>query len=206
MYDLTVYKSFQVGGKQFVDQETISKGSIEAVEETVAIAWAGVLTTRTDDNTGTITMNDAGHLITTGAKVDIYWDDGTQIGVQRYSTVGTVSGTAVPIDLGVGDNLPTQTTAVIVCVIKKVTVSITGDDCAALLATADSTRAVVTLFSTGDTVEELAIVMAANGAYDWLSTTGSANPITGDTIDKVHMSIADVTNPRSVRFTALLDV
>ena len=75
-------------------------------------ASPGELTLRTDDNTGTITMNDAGHGITTGAKVDVYWAGGVQYNV----TVGTVSGASVPIDLGSGDDLPSEDTAVVVSV------------------------------------------------------------------------------------------
>jgi len=75
----------------------------------------------------------------------------------------------------------------------------------ALLAAADFTRAMIALYSTGDTVEELAMAIEANGNYRWLTGQG-ANPITGDTIDKVHMSIADVTTARNARVAALLNL
>lgn len=78
----------------------------------IPAAKAGLLTTRTDDDTGTLTM-DPGHGITTGAKLDVYWTnaDGTR-GSRVDMTVGTVSGNTVPIDLGTGDNLPIQGAAI----------------------------------------------------------------------------------------------
>lgn len=71
---------------------------------------AGVLTTRTDNNTGVITMNAGGHGITSGMRVAIRWSSG----IQTHVTVGAVGGNTIPIDLGVGNNLPIATTAVVV--------------------------------------------------------------------------------------------
>lgn len=88
----------------------------------------GTLSTRTDDETGTLTL-ESGHGITTGAIIDLYWSGGSR----RNITVGTVSGTSVPIgadDSGFGSNLPTATTAVIACVQTEFNVSIDGDEVA----------------------------------------------------------------------------
>lgn len=68
---------------------------------------AGTLTTRTDDDTGVLTMED-GHGIVTGNVVDVYWEDGSRTGMD----VGTVSTNTVQIDGGEGDNLPADETPV----------------------------------------------------------------------------------------------
>lgn len=70
---------------------------------------AGTLTTRTDNDTGTLTLS-SGHGVMTGNTVDVFWNDhaNSRLGM----TVGTVSGTSVPIDGGTGDNLPAAATAV----------------------------------------------------------------------------------------------
>ena len=101
-------------------------GGIREVD--LPVGKAGSLTTRTDNNTGTITMSDPSHGITTGASIDLYWDGGVQYKV----TVGTVVGTAVPIDLGLGDNLPVEDTAVVVSVRSQINVDIDGDNLALL--------------------------------------------------------------------------
>ena len=66
-------------------------------------------TTRTNDTEGTVTA--AGHNISTGNTVAVFWTGGSRDGC----TAGTVSGSAVPITGGEGDNLPTQATAVTIC-------------------------------------------------------------------------------------------
>lgn len=99
------------------------RGSWESDGENVAgsqislgTAKTGTLTTRTDDDTGTLTMT-SGHGITTGAIIDLYWDTGGGVYAYRHGVVvGTVSTNSVPIDLGAGTNLPIATTAIIAMV------------------------------------------------------------------------------------------
>lgn len=85
----------------------------------------GQLTTRTDNETGTLTM-DTGHGITTGAVIDLYWDGGARYGI----TVGTVSVDSVPIgadNSGTGSNLPTNLTDIVASVQVEFTCAIDGD-------------------------------------------------------------------------------
>jgi hypothetical protein len=84
------------------------EGSIEILS--VPSPNGGPLTTRTDADTGTVTMDDSGHSIETGDTVNVYWAGGERIGM----TVGTVSGTSVPVDGGSGNDLPAQDTDVFV--------------------------------------------------------------------------------------------
>lgn len=102
-----------IGGTGYtVNQDGSEYTSEVDIDFELGTAWAGVLTTRTDDNTGTLTMDDAGHDIATGNRLDLYWTiDGVNY-CQRGITVGTVSGTSVPFDSGVGDNLPTAATEI----------------------------------------------------------------------------------------------
>jgi len=75
----------------------------------------GRLTTRTDDETGTLTMDSAGHGIATGNKINISWASGARYNI----TVGTVSGTSVPIgadNSGDGDPLPPDETDIMAIV------------------------------------------------------------------------------------------
>ena len=101
----------------------------EVVSITTAVGQAGVLTTRTGDDSGTITMDDGGHTITTAQIVDIYWVESGVEGLRRVQTVGTVSGTSVPISVsGEGDVLPSATTAVTVATRVPFTANIDGDE------------------------------------------------------------------------------
>ncbi len=165
-----------------------------ALEDTLNAAKSGTLTTRTDNNTGTLTMT-AGHGLTTGQIVDIYWDGG----VQRTVTVGTVATNSVPIDLGIGDNLPTANTAVTVCVQKSINLSVDGDNTkilAVILETVDknlrTAANVQFLDSAADVIAEIDLV--ANVPQVWDIEGGSANPFTGDPITNLKASQANSTS------------
>lgn len=78
-----------------------------------SIIETGTLTTRTDDNTGIVTIDNALHAIETSAAVEVTWAGGSR----GAMVVGTVAGVSVPIDAGVGDVLPAQGTEVTVTVL-----------------------------------------------------------------------------------------
>ena len=94
-------------GVSVARRATINADKDGGVSKNLPAAKTGELTTRTDNDTGTLTM-DPGHGIGTGNKLDIYWvDPTTGAEMSRVNiTVGTVAGDSVPIDAGNGDNLP----------------------------------------------------------------------------------------------------
>lgn len=206
-YTLTADKNFSLGGKQYLHQEVIENSPLEGSAELIPVAQPGILTTRTDLDTGSLTMDSASHGIATGNKIDLYWTnaDGT-IGSRRGMTVGAVAGVVVPIDLGLGADLPVAATVIQAAVVQAFDVTITGDDAIAILGACDAARCTIVLMSAGGTVEQLAIVLPAVKVYEWLATSGQPNPIVGDVIDKLHMTHNDTVTPREVRLAALLDV
>ena len=164
-----------------------------ALEDTLNTAKAGTLSTRTDNNTGTLTLG-SGHGITDGQIIDVYWSGG----VQRTVTVGTVSGTSVPIDGGIGDNLPTSATAITACVQKAINLAIDGDNAdivAVILETNDkslrTTANVQFLDAAADVIAEIDLV--ANVPQVWDIEGGSSNPFTGDPITNLKASQANST-------------
>lgn len=170
-----------VGGSQ-----TLTDDGAELANPTVLAAQAGTLTTRTDANTGTLTMSSGGHGIITGQRVDLYWSGGTRYGV----TVGTVSGTSVPIDLGAGDNLPIATTAITVGIPESTAFSVTGDNVTALLL--GVSRPVRARFAFADGGGDVAgFLVAAGGIYFWDGT--GTNPLDSLTPTLIWMSHEDTT-------------
>jgi hypothetical protein len=143
-------------------------------ELTLGSAKSGTLTTRTDANTGTLTL-ESGHGVTTASTIDIYWDGGRQYNV----TVGTVSGTSVPFDSGAGDDLPTATTAVTVQMQNVIDIDFDGDllECAAALS---SERGRLQFFDSGGL--EFGIDLAEGEPWIWLSDGSETNPVVGDDI------------------------
>ena len=164
-----------------------------ALEDTLNTAKAGTLSARTDNNTGTLTLG-SGHGITDGQIIDVYWSGG----VQRTVTVGTVSGTSVPIDGGIGDNLPIATTAITACVQKAINLAIDGDNAdivAVILETNDKSLRTAAnvqfLDSAADVIAEIDLV--ANVPQVWDIEGGSSNPFTGDPITNLKASQANST-------------
>jgi len=80
----------------------------------------GELTTRTDDDTGVITVvsdSNAGHGITTADTLDVFFDDGTTAGQRQGMTVTSVTNKAITVDGGTGAVLPVLNALVTVKVV-----------------------------------------------------------------------------------------
>ena len=118
-------RTFSFPGYPFQDgAATVDFTGIVAVEKdlvALVAAQTGPLSTRTDDNTGVATLS-AGHGILTNDVVDVYWDGGI-----RFGMVATVSGNAVSLEGGAGDNLPAQDTACTVVKETAIEVNFDGD-------------------------------------------------------------------------------
>lgn len=71
-------------------------------------SFGGTLTTRTDNDTGVITVTDDEHTIKVGHKVTVSWSSG----IRRKMNVTAVTGTAITVDAGSGNNLPSSSTSI----------------------------------------------------------------------------------------------
>ena len=187
LYPISI--SGQLNGKNYTRRESISYDNTVAVEKSgasaVAVAKVGQLTTRTDANTGTLTMV-GGHGITTGAFLFLFWDDPTTgLPKGRRTIVGTVSVNSVPIDLGAGDDLPVNLTAVTACVAVPESAIVTGDNIAAIRF--HSTRRGTVQLTDGSDAEHYAAELTPENGYTyiWYNSSGVTNPVAGDTVSKV---------------------
>lgn len=194
-YELKITDNATAGGKPFKNVTTYSGGVLNAVEVAVPAAKAGTLSTRTDNNTGILTVA-SGHGITTSNKVDVYWSTGRRRGM----TVTATTGTTISIDLGSGDNLPLATTAITVTVptVKMLTV-----DASALVAfAAYTTKKGNIAFLQDDDTEIYAAKLGDGGVDAWGNAMGKDNPITDDTT-KVSLSHGN-TAAQTMRVAALM--
>lgn len=178
-------------------------GSDHSGTNAIAAAKAGQLTTRTDNDTGTLTMA-GGHGITTGARLDVYWTntDGT-VGRHYGMTVGTVATNSVPIDGGAGDNLPALNAAITAMVPTAETITVTGDNAVAVAADSDTPATVIFAQSGGTTIK--VVRLDGDAAYFWRDDSvdatplGAANPLAGGAVGKVYMSHGDSAAAHPVR-------
>ncbi len=141
---------------------------------------AGTLGTRTDDDTGTITIGGSGHGLASGDVVDVYWSGG-----MRYGMDGTVSSNAITIDGGAGDNLPAEDTTVVVTKQTEITSDFDGDELQAIAAGCDQ-RAHLRFYNGATYPWDLEL--AAGGMARWLADQGITNPLTGDAVTTIYAS------------------
>lgn len=185
----SIQRSITVGPAQYTKNTTLTAKMPISREEVLAAAKAGTLTARTDNDTGSVTA--AGHGIIAGDLVSVFWAGGSR----RSMVAGTIAGDVVPLDGGLGDNLPVLSTAVTIMKEVAYEIRFDGDDLVALVAQAVGIPATGIvgahfILTADDNVEDLAIVLTAAGSWQYLWTTDDnvTNPLATDTITKVRMA------------------
>ena len=196
-YTMTTSNSVRLGSAAVSSVLTDTGTNLLSVEQDMPAAKVGSLTTRTDANTGTLTMA-ASHGITTGAKLDLYWVGGKRLGM----TVGTVATNSVPIDLGAGTDLPTLNTAITAMVPVSFPIVATGNDVVGIEAYS-AVDADILITDVSD-ASLLALETDEDG-YSWSYASGVTNPVAGDAIAKVFFSHGDSTGARRMRLQLLTD-
>lgn len=190
-------------GLSFRRTVTVSTDGAVVKNPTLAAAKTGALTTRTDNDTGVLTM-DTGHGISTGNRLDVYWTntDGTQ--GRRYGmTAGTVATNSVPIDGGAGDNLPADESAITAMVPQLETFAVTAADVIGLFVGCGGPATAV--FRESDTT--LVAAISTDGptdAYVWESTNGATTPFGADVAD-VYLSHGDSAQAWPVNAVAMIN-
>lgn len=196
------------GGVSISDAIVRTADNAQGFEVTLPVAKTGQLTTRTDDETGELTMS-GGHGITTASVIDIYWATGARYGV----LVGTVSSNAVPIGAdngGTGDALPTNLTNVTAVVQTTINIAIDGDALAILgmklkCATASSTAVGRVGFYDADDDEIESVELVANASRKWDITGGDTNGFSGDPITYAKASQSSATEAATLQIIYAVD-
>lgn len=177
------------------------------VSPSIPAAKPGQLTTRTDANTGTLTM-ESGHGISTGQTIIIFWSGGG-----RRSIVGTVSGDSVPFDNGSGDDLPanlTEITASITTTVLGLGGSLFAAESPELMGVAVKclVGAYAGFYDTTTALIHEAFVDAGVG-WSWNAASGEANPLNaaaGGAIEEIRFAQADDTAARTITVGTVADL
>lgn len=199
MATATIRNSMSVDGVTATQATTVVADGVTRIDKTgdnvLAAAKTGALTTRTDDDTGELTM-DSGHGITTGARLDVYWDGGARYGM----TVGTVATNAVPIDGGAGDNLPADETDITAFVPIQEEMLVTGNN--AQFAFAKSSKRGIVVWTTSAPANVKAVVDelegTSGGGYQWFTGNGVTNPFAAAAVARVYFSNGDSSGTNSM--------
>jgi hypothetical protein len=179
----TVNNQVTVAGLTFNAQRSVESDGAVILSPTLPAAVSGTLSTRTDNTTGTLTLA-SGHGVTTGARLDVYFGNG----LRRYGvTVGTVSGTSVPISGGTGDNLPVLNAAVTAMVPVLENFPVAGGDLKGLFFGCDA-PAVAVIRKSGPATVVALTATGSTGSYQWDAGSGVTNPFGTDVSVDVYLS------------------
>jgi hypothetical protein len=193
-----------------INQSKIRTGDdLIDLQVTLPAGKSGTLTTRTDDNTGIVTVA-SGHGITDSDTVDVYWAAGRRYGVDVTAT----DATTISIDLGAGDNLPTASTAVVICKQVVVNKAIDGDNVEIIgllaeLAASTGFGVRITFFdavSGGGSAVGNGIDLDPNSPFVLDIEGGATNLLTGSPILSFVASNGDGSNACTLKIQGLQDV
>jgi hypothetical protein len=190
--------SWNIGGLSSTRTVVRSADNADVYNPALAAGNVGVLTVRTDDTDGSLTLED-GHDISTGDVIDIHWVDATGLNKVAYgATVGTVATNVVPFTGASGDVLPAAAYAVVADEQIIINTTIDGDELEMIgitpeFADVSLSKGVRLDFqdSGNATIEALALV--ANQPYTWWTLSGITNPFTGNPITHAHVSNGETT-------------
>lgn len=205
MPTLEINQSLSVSGVQSRSLKvTVETQNIVQSVPTVPVAQTGALTTRTDNDTGTLTMS-GGHGVVTG-KVDVFWDTGSRVGMDA-----TVTSNSIAIDGGTGDNLPTLVSGTYVIQVMNPHVEdivFVGNNIDGLAVYTDRRGYIV--FAQADGTVLFTVKAGTGGTtYFWYDDAATdnpslvTNPLAGDTVGKIFFSHDDTTATHAPEVSAL---
>jgi hypothetical protein len=152
-----------------------------------SVAW--------DYDTTTATMS-AGHGLTTGMTVDVYWTDANGDTQYRYGcTVGTVSGETVPLTSGTGTTLPADDTVVTICEQISVALAFVGNKLEFGFATATYPSL---LILTLDNAANVVYLLGPASGLLWFNGIGSANPYAGRSVASATVTTSQATGTGTI--------
>ncbi len=184
----SIGKTGAMGGLTFNEATSLATDGQITHAVQVPPGETSILTLRTSDTVGELTIDDSGHTIDTGERLDLYWIESGVKKRRRGVVVGTVAGDVVPITGGTGDILPSSSTPITASEPVELDVAVLGTNVKAiLLFTAKNGQ-----FVFEDVGGEVFFVqLDDNKAFSYNENEIPVNPITGDTLKSIFVSHDD---------------
>jgi len=189
-----------IGGINFSANITSQGEGGTPQEVDLPAALAGQLTTRTDNDTGVITV---AHTFQINDLVDVYWDGGLR---SRMKVTNAGSGTTMTVDLGAGDNLPTNLTAVSIGAVISIVIDLPHDSLI-IIGAEGSGDVYFDVLQTGGTTalaDAGGVALDAGQFWTWNSGQGATtNPLSANAVE-IQVSTSD-TSGCVFQFSSLYD-
>lgn len=206
-----ITSSVVCGAMSAASQTDRTGGAANNISEPIPVAVAGVLSTRTDNDSGIVTS--AGHSFTEGTgTLFIFWAGGC---AWRYDETAHDANTFT-IDVGVNGGstgvLPVEGSSVTVCLGTSLVASIDGDNMKMLAALCDQ-RCILYCRDVSSVLVATPIVLGANDAFVWRSptddngnvTTSYTNPLTGNPVTSILAAQASSTAIAALQVSHVYD-
>ncbi len=185
----TISEQVTIGGIAFGSTINRTEEGVITHTPTLAAGIAGTLSTRTDADTGILTV-EAGHGITTADFLDVYWIDADgELQVQYKCDVTAQDATTITIDLGVGDDLPAQGYAIVAGKRVEIDSDFDGDLMKVLAIACDKNCHVH--FEEEDGTSILPQKINGGESYRWVSEQDVGNPLTGNPVGQILVSCGE---------------
>lgn len=201
-FTLSVNETISLNGNSIISRGSVTADGCLAKGISVPAAKVGQLTTRTDANTGVLTMV-SGHGFATSDKLDVYWSGGRRLGMDA-----TVATNAVTVDGGAGDDLPTNLTNVTAMVPVEEALAIDGDDIVGIEVYSDVSGHINIADASDASLLAKELGGSANDsvkAYVWYATRDPVNPLAGEAVAKVFFSHGDSSKAANMRVSYLVN-
>ena len=201
----TLSISLALGGTAINRSVTRTTDAAVAYEVSLPAGKAGTLSTRTDSNTGILTVA-SGHGITDADTVDVFWTGGNRYGM----TVTAYDSTTISIDLGAGTNLPDAATSIVVTKEVSIVCQIDGDNASLIgvcseLSDLSASSAALVNFLDVSAASVAAITLVGNVPRIWDITGGATNSFTGNVITNAKAANASTSATATLKILALVD-
>lgn len=176
----TITIGTNIGGVSRSKQITRT-GSTFTHPETLVAGKTGTLSTRTDDDTGVLTLGSS-HGITDANVVDVYWTGG----MRKRMSVTAYDATTITVNAGTGDNFPTESTAIVAGKRATIAFAAVGANVEMLVASCDYRACIDFVTSVPASIK--AVELTADEPWIWIADWGTDNPVTGSTIAGIEYS------------------
>lgn len=178
-------------------------GGVPPQEKALPAADAGTLSTRTNDTDGELTLT-AGHGVSTGDVIDIFWTDANgDLKCAYGATVGTVDVNDVPFTGASGDVLPAVDSEITADVEVPLDCDFDGDKLQIIVA-ASTKNGKLIFHDSGDAVLDDHVLLA-NEPYSFVKNSGQTNPLAGNPVDEVRVTNADSSASATFKLHGIVD-
>jgi hypothetical protein len=182
----TITRNVSVANKTFQNRTTPTADGAVTKDPTLAAAKSGTLTTRTDADTGILTVA-SGHGFNTSDRIDVYFSGGYRYGMNVTGTTATT----VSIDGGTGTDLPALNATVTCMKPQLEDFVVETADLQGLYVTCLSPALAIFLDDT-DAVVKAVYVGGSADAFIWeigdVTDLGAENPFASGDVVSVYLS------------------